>query len=466
VAAAVKVAPLAHKSRADRRSILILSGTMQHSPPAETKPAAEASGLHAVSRTIGLRWIFPATDGRFTSLLAPVTSLGRDPSCGICLPDDEVSREHATLRRQGEELILRDAGSRNGTQVNGVRRPEVVLQLGDVVRLGSWIGVVTMAAVGDPGYRRLGDGALVGPDLSDALAPAFRAAPTGLPVLIEGETGTGKEIAARLLHDSAGRPGPFVAVNCAAIPESLAEAELFGFAKGAFTGADQARPGYLRAASCGTLLLDEVIDLPLGIQAKLLRALERSEVTPIGESRPVPVDLRIVAAAQEPLQRAVDEKRFRGDLYARLNGILIQLPPLRHRRQEIPFLFRELLASAGEGAPPTLSPRLVERLCLHDWPYNVRELALLARRMRSLFAGETLLSRSHLPAEYRGEPAAARAAPPTDDEALLAALKDALRRCGGNLTRAAAQLDISRPRAYRLMKGFELSVDQLRDEVA
>jgi transcriptional regulator with AAA-type ATPase domain len=444
---------------------LLSFGRMQQrsAGPAETAPGPDVSGPRPTPAVLGVRWIFPVSDGRFSPFLDPLTSLGRDPGCAVPLNDDQVSREHAFIHRRGASLVLEDNGSRNGTHLNGEPVQQAPLLAGDILRLGSWIGVVAVDDRAAPAFQRLSSEALVGPDLASALGPALNAAGSGLPIIIEGETGTGKEVAARLIHAHSRRTGALVAVNCAAIPESLAEAELFGFVRGAFTGADQSRPGHLRTASGGTLLLDEVTDLPLPIQAKLLRALERSEVVPLGESRPVAIDLRIVVAAQESLRTAVAEKRFRGDLFARLNGMTVRLPPLRERRQELAFLFREFLAQTGAGPTPALSPRLVERLCLHPWPFNVRELYLLARRMRAQFPDERALSRSHLPAEYRGEQDPRPPAPLGDHESQLAALKAALRDCGGNVARAAARMGISRPRAYRLMKGAGLSAEQLRD---
>lgn len=226
---------------------------------------------------------------------------------------------------------------------------------------------------------------------------ARKAAFSTLPTVILGETGTGKEGVAHAMHEWSARKGPFVAVNCAALVPTLAEAELFGYRRGAFTGAERASSGFFRAAQGGTLLLDEVTDLPESVQAKLLRALEQREISPLGESVPVRIDVRVLAGTQIPLAKMVEERRFRGDLCARLDGLTIRLPPLRERKQEIPYLFTHFLRLHSGGRPPDVEPRLVEQLCLYDWPFNVRELDLLARRLLVLHGHEELLRRSHLP---------------------------------------------------------------------
>jgi DNA-binding NtrC family response regulator len=283
-------------------------------------------------------------------------------------------------------------------------------------------------------------------------------ATTDLPIVIQAETGAGKEGAARAIAAWSARPGPFVAVNCAALPETLAEGELFGYRRGAFSGAERAHPGFLRAAHGGTLLLDEIADLPLPIQAKLLRAVEQQEVVPLGESEPVAIDVRFLAAAQGPLRRAVEENRFRGDLLARLDGLTVQLPPLRARVEEVPYLFGKLVEQhCGATAPPRLDPRLVERLCVHDWPFNVRELALLVRRLLAQHPHATVLDLGMLsdnlrPGEIPAEPPSAARPEEERPDPDHAALLFALRAARGNVKRTAAALGISRGRLYRLME--------------
>jgi transcriptional regulator with PAS, ATPase and Fis domain len=309
--------------------------------------------------------------------------------------------------------------------------------------------------------------------LRPILEQAKKAASSELPTVILGETGTGKEGLAHAMHEWSGRKGPFVAVNCAALVPTLAEAELFGYRKGAFTGADRGSPGFFRAAQGGTLLLDEVTDLPEPIQAKFLRALEQHEIAPLGESVPVRIDVRVLAATQIPLAQVVSERRFRADLCARLDGLTIRLPPLRERKQEIAYLFSHLLSLHSGGRPPEVEARLVEQLCLHDWPFNVRELDLLARRLLVLHGHEEVLRRSHLPEHILNHPAAGEPVPapvasvgsgavavaPNSPESHrarrereLSRLTEALRAHKGSVARAAAAVGISRQRAYRLME--------------
>jgi len=313
-----------------------------------------------------------------------------------------------------------------------------------------------------------------GPRLREVVAPLERAATSDLPVVLEGETGTGKEVVARALHGYSRRMGPFVAVNCAALPEGLAEAELFGYRRGAFTGAERASSGFFRSAGHGTLLLDEVSDLPLPLQAKLLRVLEQREVQPLGEMRPVSVDVRLVVAGQQSLARAALDGRFRADLLARVEGVTVVLPPLRERREDVLPLFSRLMAAHGTGAVPAVESDFVERLVLHDWPFNVRELVLLVKRLRVLHGEEATLRAEHLPERMLAArasspehaPPAAKSSPvaprPDGDGVELPALVAALRTSGGNVARASQLLGITRQRAYRLMEGQGVDLDALR----
>jgi len=321
-------------------------------------------------------------------------------------------------------------------------------------------------------FEEVAPGYWAGQALRAALEPARRVATTDLPIIIEAETGAGKEGAAQAIAAWSGRTGPLVAINCAALPEALAEGELFGYRRGAFSGAEHAHPGFLRAAHGGTLLLDEIADLSLAVQAKLLRAIEQREIVPLGESAPVAIDVRVLAAAQSPLRQAVDERRFRGDLLARLDGLTVRLPPLRERIEEVPHLFVRLVERhRGTTAPPRLDPLLVEHLCAHDWPFNVRELVLLARRLLALHPHAAALDLGMLVAsgpalaptpgpDTGATPARSievrEASPDPDSGALLAAL----RAERGNVRRAAAALGISRGRLYRAMEKlstFDLS---------
>jgi DNA-binding NtrC family response regulator len=421
-----------------------------------------------------LRWVSPELRDLPLECLGVTAVLGRDVSCDVRLSGNSISRRHAELSVSAGALTLRDLGSRNGTWVDGVRAAQAVLLAGSVVRLGDWVGVVLETDSDAAPLRELAGGFLGGPELEARLADARVAAESSIPVIIEGATGTGKERVARAIHEWSGRPGPFVAVNCAAIPEALAEAELFGYAKGAFTGSQRSTLGHLRSAHGGTLLLDEVVELSLPLQAKLLRVIETSEVQGLGESRSVSVDARFVVAAQQALRGLVAAGRFRADLYARLNGLTVRLPPLRERAWEVPLLFSAFLQRAANRRFE-LEAKLVERLCLHAWSGNVRELELLARRIAALRPHASELKRTDFPdlldepvsPADRGRPVRVQTeelSTTERDARDLAELVSALGRCQGNVLRASAQVGLSRQRAYRLIRAAEgLELSQFRN---
>jgi DNA-binding NtrC family response regulator len=444
-----------------------------------TTTVTEAASAASVdSREAALVWLFPRpvapVDLRSES--ARELTIGREETSSVWLSGNDVSRRHAALRIAADGSVrIADLGSRNGVRVNGRAVNEAPIGVGDVVRLGGWVGLVTAS----PGaFSEIAPGLWGGAAMQAALAPLRQAAASDLPIVLEGETGTGKELVARALHRWSGRPGPLLAVNCAALPEGLAEGELFGYRRGAFTGADRPSAGFFRGAHGGTLLLDEVSDLPLGLQAKLLRVLEEREVQPLGEIRPVPIDVRVVVAGQQPLIEAVRAGRFRADLLARLDGLAVRLPPLRRRREDVLPLFAHLLAELGQGRAPAIESDFAERLCMHDWPFNVRELVLLAKRLLTLHGAEATLRALHLPERIAGgagdsreaaDPLAARGAAPARpapavpaEPVELPALVVALRASGGNVARAAAMLGISRQRAYRLMEGQAVDLEALR----
>jgi len=442
-----------------------------------TMPSNKTATSGASRTALAIRWVFPTSRGMLTQLSDERIFLGRDDDCQVKLLGKESSRRHAEIRCEGPLHILKDLGSRNGIFVNGMQVSEAAISLGQILRLGEWIGIVIQVspdgADPEPVFDLLAANLAGGPVLRPILEQAKKAASSALPTVILGETGTGKEGLAHAMHQWSGRKGLFVAVNCATLVPTLAEAELFGYRKGAFTGADRSSLGFFRAAQGGTLLLDEVTDLPEPVQAKFLRALEQHEISPLGESAPARIDVRVLAATQIPLAKVVEEHRFRADLCARLDGLTIRLPPLRERKQEIPYLFMHLLRLHSGGRPPEVEPRLVEHLCLYDWPFNVREMDLLARRLLVLHGHEELLRRSHLPEQILNPPAkggpmptpvtsvgsdAASPAPNKPEshrarrEREMSLLTAALRAHKGSVARAAAAVGISRQRAYRLME--------------
>jgi len=294
-----------------------------------------------------------------------------------------------------------------------------------------------------------------------------RAAPTRATVLVTGESGTGKELVARALHAASPRARrAFVALNCAALPAELAEAELFGHVKGAFTGAVQDRAGLFEAADGGTLFLDEIGDMPLALQAKLLRVLETGEVTRVGATRAQTVDVRVVAATHRALDALVAEGRYRDDLRYRLAVLAVHLPPLRERREDVPALAAHFLAHFAErhGVPPKpLGDDARRALLAHDWPGNVRELRNALERAL-LLADSPAIAAADLPPEVRGSAAplrpaeaavadlpfveARRRAIDAFDRAFLVA---ALERHGGNLSAAARALGVHRQSLQKLL---------------
>ena len=380
--------------------------------------------------------------------------IGRAPECEVRLDFADVSRRHAELFHEGSALILRDLGSTNGIQLDGQRVRNATLTDGSVVRIGSWLGIMERLQIAemDEWCRERVPGLLGGPIVQRALNQLSAVAPTELPIMLIGATGTGKERFAAAAHRFSGRLGPLHPVNCAALPTTLAESELFGHERGAFTGADSRTRGHFRAADGGTLFLDEIQELSMSLQAKVLRAVELRQVTPLGDSRAFGFDARLVVASQTPLRQLVEAGSFREDLAMRLDGLTIKLAPLTQRRGDIPTLFDYFLREHSSGAVPSVPASVYERLCLYGWPGNVRELELLARRLLALHADRPL-SVADLPEQFdlsRPTSSGELAFQSRDDEDRHA-LNTALQQTGGNVKRAAELARLSRSRAYRLL---------------
>lgn len=440
-------------------------------------------------------------------------SIGRSEAADVQVADPLMSRVHAVVR-VGEGLSVRDRGSSNGTAVRGARidtDTDVPLAVGDTIEVGSTVLIVqptfghseeidtptlrTPATVpaSAPAASSEPKAAAPSPREGDAMARvhtlAERIARSQINVLLLGETGVGKEVMARKIHRLSPRQaGPFVGINCAAVSDSLFESELFGYEKGAFTGANQAKPGLIETAHRGTVFLDEVGEMPLSTQAKLLRVLETRQVMRVGGLRPRDVDVRFVAATNQNLAHDVQTGRFREDLYYRLNGISLVIPPLRERTAELSPLAQHFIAQAAKDAgfeddTPRLSIEAEQWMRQYEWPGNIRELRNAINRAVILATGG-LIEPGHLQPEHyqprtgrgSGRPAAAAAAPssavpggghgagpgvgipgvsPSDEDrpppGLSAAdlaerqrIVDALAACGGNQTRAAKMLGIAR----------------------
>ncbi len=304
--------------------------------------------------------------------------------------------------------------------------------------------------------------------LRDVLDRVVRVGPSDATVLITGESGTGKEVVARALHVSSRRGDrPFVPVNCAAITETLLESELFGHARGAFTGATRARRGLFEEANLGTLFIDEVGETAPGFQAKLLRALQDGEIRRVGESSPVRVDVRIIAATNQDLRKAILEKRFREDLFYRLNVVPIRIPPLRDRPEDIPLLAVHFLAQYNQrdGTRKVFTPAALAALSEHSWPGNVRELENMVEQAAALSPGaeiglEEIQFEPVVPPRPGAAPGQARTLAAVVEEAERQGIQAALQRGHADLGRVASELGISSTTLWRKMKRLDLAAKQ------
>jgi DNA-binding NtrC family response regulator len=400
----------------------------------------------------------------------------------LYVADAWMSTLHATLRRSGERWIVQDAGSRNGTVLNGQPCSRAVLKDGDVLELGHALFLFresvprTSDDAPDLDVSRLhppapGLATMV-PALAAEVARLGTIARSTVSVVIHGETGSGKELAARALHLLSGRGGSFVAVNCGGIAKTLVETEMFGYRKGAFSGADEDRPGLIRSAERGTLFLDEVADLPMGAQAALLRALQESEVLPVGGTKPMKIDVRVLAATHFDLQKQVSEGAFRADLFARISGFTVRLPPLRERREDMGMLVGDILRHKA----PELLDRVsfttdaARALYRHNWPLNIRELEKCLTAALVLSAGEPI-DISHLPDWARSLPTPPRPGPPPPRESRIVSaealrqreeLVALLKEHRGNISSIARAMGKARMQVQRWLKRFGLDPQSYR----
>jgi DNA-binding NtrC family response regulator len=395
-------------------------------------------------------------------------TLGSAPDNDLVLSDETVSRHHARILRSGDRYLLQDLGSTNGSAVNGVSVKEAYLEPGMALALGSVelrFAVAARPVAGAPlAVNHLG--ALVGRSepMREVFAIISQVAPAEVPVLITGETGTGKEVVARTLHELSPRcHGPFVVVDCSAIPGNLIEAELFGHERGSFSGAIQSREGLFELADGGTLFLDEVGELPLELLPKLLRALETGRVRRVGGRSEQTMDFRLLSATHQDLAGMVQAGRFRADLYYRLNVIPLVLPPLRERRDDIELLLAHFMAEKGLDAETvmTVLGRLRPVLALAPLDGNVRELRNLLER--ALAAPEAPLEVGTMAGDrpVRGATSRvitdfkrAKEAVVTDFERTY--LAGLLAHTGGNLSAAARLAGMDRKYLRELLKRYRL----------
>jgi DNA-binding NtrC family response regulator len=407
---------------------------------------------------------------------------GRALSLGV--PDRRMSTAHALIvRRAGGAFAVEDLGSTNGSRVNGHElRAPVELADGDVIEVGRTLflfrdglptsGQTSGQATEDIDASHLDAArpelATLVPSYEAACAALLRIAPSQLPVLVLGPTGAGKELVARAVHAASLRAGPFVAVNTGALPATLVEAQLFGHVRGAFTGAAGDEPGFVRSANGGTLFLDEIADLALPAQAALLRVLQESEVTPVGSTRALQVDVRVVAATHADLEARCRSGAFREDLLARLAGFLFHVPPLRDRREDLGLLVASVLRQIAPNAALELSADAARAIALYPWPRNVRELKQALTSASVLASPGSVIEVTHLPAAVAAT-ARARGAPPPPADAegdaegeLRQKLVALLTQHGGNIAQVARAMGKARMQIQRWVKRLEIDVETFR----
>ena len=414
-------------------------------------PAIQTSELQMDRDIHLLRRVFPdVTIEDFVIGKGPRV-IGREPpSRGIGIRDSEASREHASIALNGDAVWLEDLKSTNGTFVNDQRVERTRLYDQDLIQIGRSLFVYTKHTM------KFGDDVIINQgEVSIARAQvenyARTVADSDISVLITGPTGAGKEHLAALVHESSGRMGPIITVNCGAIPPNLIASELFGHKKGSFSGATTDRQGLFRSAQGGTLFLDEVAELPLEVQANLLRVCETKEVRPVGSDTVFKVDVRLVSATLAPLEARVKSGDFRADLLARLRGVTLTLPPLRSRRDEILALFRRFCGPRDFGLT------VAKRLLLNDWVENVRGLKGAAEHALLFCPADGPLRASDLPENMRRSVAETPGRRlDGDDESRDELLQRLLTETDGNVAEVARRMGVHRQQVYRWMKRAQI----------
>ncbi|MFI5300736.1 MAG: sigma 54-interacting transcriptional regulator [Polyangiales bacterium] len=399
----------------------------------------------------------------------------------IRVEDKFASVRHAMLFRRGGDDVLGDLSSRNGTWINGERIEERPLQDHDLFEIGHTLFCyrvvdeqAAQALEASPTARTIGPTVTRSADLAGILRDLTRIAPSEIPVLILGETGAGKESVALTVHALSGRRGPLQAVDCGAIPETLFESTFFGHKRGAFTGAAQAHAGEIVAAEGGTVLLDEVGNLPLAAQAKLLRAIEERRVRPLGATESIAVDVRWVAATNAALEG--DESSFRSDLLQRLSGYVVRLPPLRRRREDLGAIAAHALAAVGKKTA-VITASAARTFFSGAFPGNARQLRT-AIQTATLLAKDEPIDASHLALTPSNAPSSAVGASgfpsfppprslsqpplPSIDRSDKKSIEDALAETGGNMVRAAAKLGTHPRQLYRWIERWGIELDRFR----
>ncbi len=384
------------------------------------------------------------------------------------LDDSRISRRHTAFSLRGDQAIVRDLGSLNGTKLNDESVDESALQPGDLIAVGPLLFLYFRAPAR---ACQTGDSGMVGVSVAmdRVLTSVELVAPHAATVLVMGESGTGKELVARAIHASSGRRGKLMLVNCGGMADTLLQSELFGHARGAFSGAEKPRPGLIEDAHNGTIFLDEIGDASAKLQTSLLRFLQEGEVRRLGSNQVRRVDTRVVAATHRDLRNMVADGTFREDLYARLSGWIIEVPPLRERCEDIVPLVQHF--ATRHSGPSRMARKLSARLMAYTWPRNVRELETIVKRAIIEAQGtDRLRLTPSLAASLSLDEAAARPAvarpsikplkrpqAPPDDE-----LRDLVTQCGGNMRKVSKSLGVARTTAYRWIEAAGIDVAAVR----
>ncbi len=409
--------------------------------------------------------------------------VGTHSTNDLALEDRTVSRHHCELSYTDKGYLLTDLDSTNGTLLDGKRIVRAYLQPGSTIKVGQsslTFSPIDEEIVVEPDS----DGVFCGMvgrsmEMRQIFGLIKKIAPMDVSVIIQGETGTGKEMAAKAIHEcSARRKGPFEVLDCGAIPPDLVESELFGHEKGAFTGAISSRPGIFERAHGGTIFLDEIGELRVDLQPKLLRVLENRELRRVGGNDVIEVDVRVIAATHRDLMRQIEEEQFREDLYFRLSVINIQLPALRQRKADLPHLIKALLAEpevVRKHGAKRLSSEAMALMSAYSWPGNVRELVNVLSHLLTFCDGE-LVEPNHLPARLLGKEKSGPPLPFNEHlpfkaakEALLDAFEreyigSLLKRCQGNISQAARESGMHRKSIERLAKKYGFDARAIKAE--
>ena len=413
----------------------------------------------------------------------------RQGSIELRVLDNRMSATHAKVRGVAGGVEVEDLNSTNGLRINGNKVTQGVVHPGDVLELGRSFFICSQTApeeevsvAAGTALSFMGPTQTYDPRVLSQVVRARRIAPSQVSVLLSGESGTGKEVLAREIHNNSNRKGRLIAVHCGAIPENLSESELFGHKKGAFTGAQTSSEGLIAAADGGTLFLDEIGEMSQSAQVRLLRVLQEREVLPLGETTPRKVDIRLIAATHRDLRAMALAGKFRGDLYARLEGVAFHLPKLAHRKGDLGGLIAHFLRKfAGENATKcTPTQAALRALFMYSWPFNIRELEKTIEAAVALSGGAQPIEPKDLPATVRDntpyvahkEPSAPpqeakkeepRAHLSPEDELLKQRLSDSLKAHKGNISAVAREWNKARMQIQRWMKRFDLRGETWED---